>query len=103
MEYFDDDITELKNIIENKNIILKFYADWCKNCKIINEVVDNYCKLYNFKCISINIDNNPSIMEYYNVEKLPTIIMNDTEKIVGSSKIIEKLETIEIFDISEDF
>ena len=107
MEFINDDIDELKSIIKNKKILLKFYASWCKNCNTIQDSVNNYCNKYNYDCINIDIDNNESISEYYTIEKLPTIIIineeNNNEKLYGASTINEKLRILEINEINEDF
>ena len=103
MEYFDEDDIDELNKIMNKDTILKFYADWCKNCNLVNESILKYCNNNNCKCICINIDNNTSISEHYNIEKLPTIILNKDEKIFGVSSINEKLNKLENIILTEDF
>lgn len=104
MDYFEDNIEDLHNIINNKNIILKFYADWCKNCNLINDDLKEYSEKYNFMVININIDNNESIMEYYEITKLPTIIINEynnnQNKVIGLNDIKSRLQ---ILEINEDF
>jgi thiol-disulfide isomerase/thioredoxin len=104
MDYFEDNIEDLEKIINHKNIILKFYAEWCKNCNLINEDLKNYSEKYNFMIININIDNNESLMDHYEISKLPTIIINEynnnKEKIIGLNAIKSRLQ---ILEINEDF
>lgn len=103
MEFLDDEIETLNEIIQNKKILLKFGAVWCKNCDEVKNCLKEYCEKNNYFLVSIDVDVNPSIMEHYNVEKLPTVIVldgNPMEKIVGAQNIKNKFE---IISIVEDF
>ena len=103
MEFLDDEIETLNNIIQNKKILLKFGATWCKNCDEVKNCLKEYCEKNNYFLISIDIDVNPSIMEHYNIEKLPTVVVLDNkpmEKIMGAQNIKNKFEIISII---EDF
>lgn len=103
MEFLDDEIETLNEMIQNKKILLKFGAVWCKNCDEVKNCLKEYCEKKNYFLVSIDVDVNPSIMEHYNVEKLPTVIVldgNPMEKIVGAQNIKNKFE---IISIVEDF
>jgi len=100
----DDDIDELNNIIKDKNYVLKFYANWCKNCHTINDNLNQYCTNNNCLLVSIDIDDNQSIMEHYGITKLPTIIINSIKnKFEGATNINNYLDSFMKIDINEDF
>lgn len=65
--------------------ILKFEADWCGPCQQMKPVFDKFAKknsdIATFK--SINVDDQPSIADSYNVRGLPTVVAVKDGKVVG--------------------
>ncbi len=56
--------------------ILKFEADWCGPCQQMKPVFDKVSKNLNDKATfqTINVDDQPSLADRYNVRGLPTVI-----------------------------
>lgn len=56
--------------------ILKFEADWCGPCQqmkpIFNKVAKDQSKVATFR--TINVDDQPSVADSYNIKGLPTVI-----------------------------
>lgn len=82
-------------ILEHKNslIVVKFYADWCKPCKKIKDVVYDLFKNveHNSKIlINVNIESGRDIKSYFRIRQFPTLMsIKDgmPDKIVASSDI----------------
>lgn len=106
MDYLDNDYENLLSIIDNKNVILKFYASWCTNCNIINDCIQDYSLKNKYFVINIDIDINSSLVEHYDIEKIPTVIKinnNELEKYSGASNILNNFTINNSLDINEDF
>ena len=59
---------------------LKFTADWCGPCKRIAVPVKELSDQYNLMLKSVDVDNDPENLSLrYKVEKLPTILVLDTQ------------------------
>lgn len=56
--------------------ILKFEADWCGPCQQMKPVFDKVSKDFSgdARFETINVDNQPSVADRYNVRGLPTVI-----------------------------
>jgi thioredoxin 1 len=60
--------------IENKIIILKFEAPWCKPCQILNLVIEKISnENNNISVIKINIDDNAEITTLYKIRSIPSV------------------------------
>ena len=73
--------------------ILKIGASWCADCKIMvprwQEIEKEHPWL---ETEMIKIDNNPDIVNEYNVTSIPTFIFfdKDNKEILRMSKLVEK-------------
>ena len=103
VENTDSNMTEINNVEEldafilsncEKIVVLYFSAPWCGPCqKLKNKIINNFDKMCNLAICSINIDDNPDLVNSYNITILPTQIfiklvdekrVEIYDKIVGS-------------------
>jgi thiol-disulfide isomerase/thioredoxin len=69
----ENDFVNYKIKNNNKKGIVVFYATWCGYCQML---VPEYKKLGDMKKINvyaIDIDKNPNLIQYFNIEGYPTI------------------------------
>ena len=86
---------ELSNILDNNsdNIFLSFKANWCKPCKIIEPYINELSKMEQYKHISfinIDIDDNNEIVEYLDINSIPTFISFKNKNNIGNYTGIDK-------------
>ncbi len=60
----------------DKPVIIDFYADWCKPCKIISPYLDKIAKDYEGKLIvyKINVDNERKLASVFQVQSIPSVL-----------------------------
>ena len=85
-EGFETSCSNFESTLGNsgKKLVL-FYADWCKHCKNFKPTWESVSSSVNSendkKMISINVGNNSpeskTIMEEYNVQGFPTVVLID--------------------------
>lgn len=71
-------MSTFQEIIKGKNpVLVDFYADWCNPCKVMQPVLKSIKKEFgdNIKILKINVDNNSSVSEKFNVKGVPTFIL----------------------------
>jgi len=75
--------------IENKKILLHFYADWCRYCRkmaketFLDPTIVSYLN-ENFILIRINTDREPKIAAMYNVVGIPsTLLLKENGEKIG--------------------
>lgn len=66
--------------------VLKFYADWCGQCRVL----DKNLKSAGIEFVPINIELNTSaeLIEKYNIKSIPTLVLIDED-----SKMLLKKQT----------
>ena len=64
-----------------KYILLDFWADWCKPCKLMNPILNQIEKEYpNIEIVKINVDEDSAMVQDYNVATVPTYILIKTKE-----------------------
>lgn len=60
----------------NKEVMVKFFADWCPDCTRMNLFIGDILEEYNqYKWYEINKDEFPEIAENYQVMGIPSILI----------------------------
>ncbi len=81
-------------------VLVDFWADWCAPCRMTTPVLEDLArdKAGQIKVVKINVDQNPSTAERFNVQSIPTLILfkngQAVETMVGAmskSMLIERL------------
>ncbi|MDD3452719.1 MAG: thioredoxin family protein [Bacilli bacterium] len=97
-------IIQINNNLEEhiKNeIIIYFYADWCKYCNMLTPIINEYEKTNKSDLIigKINIDDNPLLSLKYNIEYVPTFIKFKNNEIISSCVVTSKQQLDELLNI----
>lgn len=62
--------------IKNGIHAVKFGAEWCGPCKIVNKHMEKMKEEFNtINFISIDVDDNPELAKEYRISALPTVIL----------------------------
>lgn len=81
-------------------VLVDFYADWCRPCKMMQPILEDVATEYNSQITitKINIDNNKNISSKYNVTGIPCMILfengKEVKRVVGyheKEQLLEKL------------
>ncbi|NOZ34875.1 MAG: thioredoxin [Chlorobi bacterium] len=73
----------------NKPVIIDFYADWCRPCKMIAPHLKAIQSEYGNKLqvYKINTDNNPQLANLFKIRSIPTVLFvpatGDYKQIIG--------------------
>lgn len=82
--------------IENKKVIIDFYATWCPPCKVVDKSLKEYSKNKpdDILIYKVDIDKQRDLIKKFDVKSLPTVVFADN----GNAKkvLIGKLSTNEI-------
>ncbi|BBI01442.1 thioredoxin [Buchnera aphidicola (Nipponaphis monzeni)] len=92
------DETFKKNVIQNEKFVLvDFWAPWCGPCKTFVPILETVSKLYVGKLIvvKINIDDNPKIINTYQIKNIPTLLLFKNGKVIHSNVGVISQERLE--------
>ncbi len=85
----EDEFNNLQKQFPDKIFIIDFWAGWCSPCKLFAPTFAKAHQEYSFDFIflKINVDENPSIAQYYGISSIPTTLFTKEgqilRKIVG--------------------
>ncbi len=76
----------LQQVIENGNIVVDFYADWCKPCKQLSTIMSQITREFpQVTFLKVNIENFPMIRSHYNVKSIPALFYFKNGQLVSRS------------------
>ena|SRR3972149_7264079 len=84
-----------------KLLIIKFGADWCSPCRMIDPTLNELHTEYGDEIIigKLNVDENPETSAKYGIRSIPTILFIKNgvivDKMVGAAPKVEFVKRIE--------
>ena len=91
----------LENIEQTKGtVIVDFWAPWCGPCRMLSPVLDEIQQENkDVKIIKINVDENQELVEKYNIQNVPTLVVyRNGKQIKRMSGFIDKKSVINIIN-----
>jgi len=73
----------------SRPVLVDFWAQWCAPCRALAPIVEAVAERYaeNAQVVKLNIDRNPSVVEKFRIEAIPTLIVfqdgEEKERIIG--------------------
>jgi len=60
----------------DKYVLIDFWAEWCKPCKLMFSVIDEIEKNFpNIRVVRVNADEDAAMVQKYNISSIPTYIL----------------------------
>lgn len=91
---------DFKSEIKSGIHLVDFYADWCRPCKMMKPVLEEFAGEYKSKVTvsAVNTDFNKSLSTQYNISGIPCLIVfkdgKEVKRIVGyhdKSQLVAKM------------
>lgn len=71
---------ELDKEIENKRVLVDFYATWCGPCKMLGLVIEKIEKENIIDIIKVDVDEARNLSTEYKIYSVPTLILIENGK-----------------------
>ena len=71
-------------------VLVDFWAEWCGPCRPLAPIVEALAEQYAgaARVVKLNVDDNPSIVQRYRVQAIPTLILfqdgEEKNRIIGA-------------------
>lgn len=87
--------------IKSGLVLVDFYADWCRPCKMMQPVLEEVADEYQKKIIisKVNTDQNKTLSQKYQISGIPAMIVfkdgKEIARIIGyhdKASLVQKLE-----------
>ena len=87
----------LDELINDKKVLIDFYADWCMPCKMLGETIEEIAEdNKDANIVKINVDEHPELARSYGVMSIPLLLLYNDNKI--EKKHVVLMEKEELLD-----
>ncbi len=91
IKYLENDFD---NEINNKKVLVDFYADWCGPCRMQSEVLKTFDKI---DVLKVNVDTHSEVAKKYGIMSIPTLILFENGKLIKSHTGFMNVSDLEEF------
>jgi thioredoxin 1 len=84
---FQSEVIDASN---SQPVMVDFWADWCRPCKMLSPTVDEIAREHvgKLKVVKLNVDDNMNVPGKFNIRGIPTLLVfkggQVAEQIVGA-------------------
>jgi thioredoxin 1 len=72
--------------LQDKPVLLDFYADWCGPCRMLSPVIEEIAKEREDIVVGkVNVDENPDLASTFGVVSIPTLVVLKDGKVIHQS------------------
>ena len=97
MKYIENE-TEFNELINNKLVLVDFYATWCGPCQLLSDVLEDLEKENkDLTIIKVDVDKNEQLARKHSVISIPTIEIYKNKQLIN--KEVGYLSKEEIKDL----
>ncbi len=91
---FEDEV-----IKPGKPVLIDFWAEWCRPCKMIAPMLDEIASEYHGKVTiaKLNIDENPKTPQRFNVRMIPTLVLFKNGQVEGQKVGVQRKSDLAAF------
>jgi thioredoxin 1 len=87
--------TNFNNGIKKGFVLVDFYADWCRPCKMMQPILEEFAKEYDNKIIvaKIDTDKNKNLSQKFKITGIPCMILfkdgKEVKRLLGYHNKVE--------------
>ncbi len=93
-QWFEDRV-----IYQSNPVLVKFGAEWCGPCKMMDSVLNKYDQQMhgNVHVVKIDISERPDLAEYYHVGPIPRLMLFHEGKVIAQDVGSRDLESLKLW------
>ena len=107
-----DNSFEPEVLESEKPVLVDFWAAWCAPCRMLAPTLEAVAEQYSHSAavVKLNVDDNPSTAEAYEIRAIPTLILfsegKEVERVIGAtskesiSRMIAKHTRLPTYDVA---
>lgn len=93
-----------KHIAGEKRVVIKFFADWCPDCKRMDFFIESVLEQFSsFPFYQIDRDNFPELAEQYEVMGIPSLLVFENGGKIGHLHSANAKTPEEVTDFLADY
>lgn len=86
-----------KEVIQDKTILLDFWAAWCGPCRMLGPVLEQLAKEEGIAVGKVNVDEQEELSAAFNISSIPALFLVKDGKVVNKTVGYQSLEQLKEF------